>query len=365
MKKEKIIPVFFVLMGVLMLDKILPANTSANTSFNSSPAPALAQATEFQIQETNDATSGEMQNTVPQEEAATPPANAALSLSVHPPVAYVHVKPSETLKHTLIIKNQGAQPLEVSVNITDFKADGKTGQPVLQPGKIFNREANPDLNFGEPFVLQPNKNHSVNLQIDVSDIVPNKEYPLAIMINARSTTEAQGSHVAGTVVSNLIVFIGHDENNQGELAVARLELPKLTDSFTGIRFSLQAKNTGATATLIQGRTIIQNIFQQNIAEYIFYPDFVLANSSRMVRGTSLNPDILDAEGLLDPEKVETLYTQFHYKPPFMVGVYKIHFELGGEQFSQTVIAFPFSIIVLVGLGWMMHWGWKQVVSKVR
>ncbi len=305
------------------------------------------------------------QNELPPEERSSPPPNAPLSLSVHPPVAYVHVKPSEKLKHTLIVKNHGIQPLEISVNITDFKADGKTGQPVLQPGKIFNKEANPDLTFGEPFVLQPNRNHSINLQIDVNDIVPNKEYPLAIMINARSTSEAEGSHVAGTIVSNLIVFIGHDEGNQGELAVARLELPKLTDSFAGIRFKLTAKNTGATATLIQGRTIIQNIFQQTIAEYIFYPDFVLADSSRTVRGTSLNPDILDAEGLLDPEKVDTLYTQFHYKPPFMVGVYKLHFELGEQQFSKTVIALPFSVIVLAGVGWFMHWGWKQVVAKVR
>lgn len=362
MKKEKIIiPVFFVLMGFVLVDIIPPKKNFLISS------PALAQVTEFQIQDAseNNSADAEMQNSVPQEEASTPPADAALSLSVHPPVAYVHVKPSETLKHTLIIKNQGAQPLEVSVNITDFKADGKTGLPVLQPGKIFNREANPDLTFGEPFVLQPGRSHSVNLQIDVSEVIANKEYPLAIMINARSTAETQGSHVAGTVVSNLIVFIGHDENNQGELAVARLELPKLTDSFAGIRFSLQAKNTGATATLIQGRTIIQNIFQQTIAEYIFYPDFVLANSSRMVRGTSLNPDILDAEGLLDPEKVETLYTQFHYKPPFMVGIYKLHFELGSEQFSQTVIAFPFSIVVLVGLGWIMHWGWKQIIIKVK
>ncbi len=325
-----------------------------------SPNVSLAQPRMEQLE----AAQSELEEILP-DDAIDSPSDAPLSLSVHPPVAYVYVKPSEKLKHTLIVKNHGVKPLEISVNITDFKADGKTGQPALQPGRIFNREANPDLTFGEPFVLQPDRSHSINLQIDVNDVVPNKEYPLAIMINARSTAEAEGSHVAGTVVSNLIVFIGHDEENQGELAVARLELPKLTDSFAGIKFSLQAENTGATATLIQGRTIIQNIFQQNIAEYIFYPDFVLADSSRTVRGTSLNPDILDAEGLLDPKKVDTLYTQFHYKPPFMVGVYKLHFELGEQQFSKTVIALPFSVIVLAGVGWFMHWGWKQVVNKMR
>jgi len=309
-----------------------------------------------------------------QEEEIVVPSNAALSLSVHPPVAYVAVKPSEQLKHTLIVKNHGKDPLEISVNITDFKADGKTGQPVLQPGKIFNRTANPDLQFGESFVLQPGKNHSINLQIDVSEVASQKEYPLAIMVNARSlnssgninnSQEASYSQVAGTVVSNLIVYIGDNDSNQGKLGIADLNIPQLVDSFAGIRFDILAENTGSTATLIQGNASIKNIFNQTIIEYIFYPDFVLANSTRMVRGTKLNPDMLDAEGLLDPEKVDTIYTQFHYKPPFMIGLYKTHFLIGEQQLTKTVIALPFSLLVLMGLGWLMHWGWKQVIKRVR
>lgn len=309
-----------------------------------------------------------------QESQIVVPNNASLSLSVHPPVAYVAVKPSEKLKHTLVVKNHGKEPLEISVNITDFKADGKTGQPVLQPGKIFNRTANPDLQFGESFVLQPGKNHSISLQIDVNEVASEKEYPLAIMVNARSLAfgedansnqDNSSSQVAGTVVSNLIVYIGESESNQGNLQLAELKLPLLVDSFAGIRFHLLAENTGNTATLIHGSATINNIFKQTIVEYIFYPDFVLANSTRMVRGTKLNSDMLDAEGLLDPEKVDTLFTQFHYKPPFMIGLYKAHFVVGEQTQTKNVVALPFSLVVLVCLGWMMHWGWKQIVKKVR
>ena len=302
------------------------------------------------------------------------PSNAALSLSVHPPVAYVAVKPSEKLKHTLVVKNHGIHPLEISVNITDFKADGKTGKPVLQPGKVFNRTTNPSLDFGEPFVLQPGRNHSINLQIDVAEIVPEKEYPLAIMINARSaavenneisSSDSSYSQVAGTVVSNLIVYIGENEDNQGLLEIAQLNLPKVVDSFAGIKFDILARNTGKNATLVQGEANIKNIFEHSIAEYIFYPDFVLANSTRMVRGVIKDPKLFDSEGLLDPEKVDTLITQYHYKSPFMLGLYRLHIQLGEDQLEKTVIALPLSLLVLAGIGWLMHLGWKQTVRRLK
>jgi len=317
---------------------------------------------------------GAQQETAPTLNKLDIPSNAALSLSVHPPVAYVAVKPSEKLKHTLIVKNHGTHPLEISVNITDFKADGVSGQPILQPGKLFNKNANPTLDFGEPFILQPGRNHSVNMQIDVNEISPEKEYPLAIMINARSTADASSlnsetdssySQVAGTVVSNLIVYIGEKEENQGIVKIAQLNLPKLTDSFAGIKFDILAENAGKNATLIQGQATINNIFQQSIIEYIFYPDFVLANSTRMVRGVIKKPELLDSEGLINPEKVDTLITQFHYKPPFMIGLYKLHIQLGEQQLEKQVIALPFSLLMLVVLGWLMHLGWKQLVKRLK
>lgn len=297
--------------------------------------------------------------------------NDNFALSVSPPVSYLHVKPGEKLRHSLIVKNNGNRPLQISVNVTDFKADGKTGQPVLQPGKIFNREANPDLTFGEPFTLAPNRSHSINLQFDVADVIQDKEYPLAILVNAYSVDnriDNQGINIsqakaAGTVVSNLVVYIGENEENQGHLEIAQLNLPKVVDSFGGIMFDILARNNGNTATLIQGRTIIKNIFKQTISEYIFYPDFVLADSTRMVRGVEFSPEILDADGLLDPEKANNLSTQFLYKPPFMIGIYHLHFQLGQQQSNQAVIAFPFSFLIVIGVGFLMYWGYEKI--KIR
>lgn len=298
--------------------------------------------------------------------------NDNFALSVSPPVSYLYVKPGEKLRHSLIVKNNGNQPLQISVNVTDFKPDGKTGQPVLQPGKIFNREANPDLAFDEPFTLPPNRSHSINLQFDVAEVVQDKEYPLAILISAYNAdaqansgqdTNSSQARVAGTVVSNLIVYIGKEETNQGRLEIAELNLPKFVDSFEGIMFEILARNTGKTATLIQGKTVIENIFKQTINEYIFYPDFVLANSTRMVRGVELTSDILDAEGLLDPEKVNNLNTQFLYKPPFMIGMYRLHFQLGQQRLNQTVVALPFSLLIAVGVGFLMYWGYKKIKSR--
>lgn len=300
------------------------------------------------------------------------------SLSVSPPVAYLYAKPSEKLRHTLIVKNDGQSSLRISINVTDFKADGTTGQPILQPGKVFNKEINPELSFGEPFTLAPGRSHSVNLQFDVSGLATEKEYPLAVLVNATYVDPAENNSavqiinpkttkakIAGTVVSNMIVYIGQEDTNQGLLSLANINMPHLIDSFSGIKFELLAKNSGKTADVIEGRAIIKNIFKHTISEYIFYPDFVLANTTRMVRGTKSVPEIFDNEGFLNPEKVDTLTTQFFYKPPMMFGVYTIELELAEERYQETVVALPFSVLAAIGIGFLIFWTYSQIVKKIK
>jgi hypothetical protein len=293
---------------------------------------------------------------------------APLSLQVSPPVAYLHVKPQETLRHTVMLKNTGTQALQITTHMTDFKADGKTGQPVLQRGQVFNKEINPELSFGEPFILQPDENRSINLELNVSQLAAEKEYPLAILFNAKTITD-EGSksnsttQVAGTVASNLILFISESDENQGEIIPHQLKIPKLIDSFSGIKFQITAKNVGKNATPIVGRAMISNIFNQKIAEYIFYPDYVLADSTRLVRATALSPDILNSEGKLDPEKVKNLSTSLVYRPPLMFGLYNVEVQLGQQQRTVQVIAMPFSLVVVAGVGILIYVSYKKLLKE--
>ncbi len=292
---------------------------------------------------------------------------APLSLQVSPPVTYLHVKPQETLRHTVMLKNTGTQALQITTHITDFKADGKSGQPILQRGQAFNKEVNPELSFGEPFVLQPDENRSVNLELNVSQLAAEKEYPLAILFNAKSINDegsknSSTTQVAGTVVSNLILFISESDENQGEIILHQLKMPKLVDSFGGIKFEILAKNVGKNATPIVGQATISNIFNQKIAEYIFYPDYVLAGSTRLIRGTELNPDILNSEGKLDPEKVKDLSTSLIYRPPLMFGLYNVEIQLGQQQRAVQVVAAPFSLIVVAGVGVLIYVAYKKLIE---
>ncbi len=292
-----------------------------------------------------------------------------LSLSVSPPVTYLHVKPSGTLRHTVMITNTGSKTVRVTTNVTDFTSDGSSGQPILQPGRIFNKQVNPDLDFGEEFTLSPQENRSVNLALDVSQLAAQQEYHLAILFNAQNIESAAigndqqqvgKTQVAGTIASNLIVYISEDDVNQGQLVIKKLNTPSLIDSFGGVKFDILAANNGGNATPINGRATITNIFGQTINEYIFYPDYVLADSSRMVRGTRLNQNLLNEEGKLDPAKVKSLTTQFHYRPPFMFGLYNLTINLGTQTRNRYVVALPFSLIVLAGVGVLIYLGYQQL-----
>ena len=297
------------------------------------------------------------------------PPLADLSLAIDPPVTYLHVKPSEVITHTVMVTNTGSKTLTVTVNVTDFKPDGITGQPILQPGQVFNKQANPDLSFGEPFTIAPNENHSVTLQFDVAQLANQKEYPLAILFNARSIDDegnknSSGAQVAGTITSNLILFISDSDENQGRLAINRLTIPKIIDSFGGIHFSILAENNGANATPINGQVTIKNIFLQKINEYLFYPDYILASSTRLVRGTELSEGIINNEGKLDPEKIEVLTTNFVYKAPFMFGLYTVDVEVGQHQRTTSVIAIPFSLLILVGVGGLIYVGYNKIKKEL-
>lgn len=304
---------------------------------------------------------------------STPPpspfSTSALSLEISPPVAYIHIKPQDILRHRVMLKNTGTQTLFVNVSMADFKADGRTGQPVLQIGQLFNRQVSPEQNYGETIRLEPDQNKSYNLELDISQLTPEKEYPIAILFNAKTvnnSTSADGSitQVAGTLASNLILFISDSEENQGDIAIQQLNAPRLIDSFGSIKFEIVAENLGKNATPIVGQAVVYNIFNQKIAEYIFYPDYVLAKNTRLVRGTELSPEILNAEGKLDPERINDLFTNFNYKPPFMFGAYTIQVQLADQQRTVRVIALPFSIIIAAGIGLAVYFGYKKLVKKV-
>jgi hypothetical protein len=293
---------------------------------------------------------------------------APLSLAVSPPTSYLYVKPSDEIKHTITLKNTGTQTLEVKMQLTDFKPDGKTGRPLLSSGTIFDKAVNPNLEFGQPFQIKPQENRTVTLALDASKLAKEKEYPLSILFNAQSvrdeTNQASFSQVSGTVVSNLIVFISNQEENQGELIIEKFKAPRIIDSFQPIHFSLLAKNKGLNAMPVQGRALVKNFLGQTINEFIFYPDQILADSTRQVRGTELRAELLDKDNQLIPDKIENLSTEFKHQTPILFGPYRVEAQLDQDQASTYVIALPFSFIAAGLIGFLIWTGYQQLKKKM-
>jgi len=294
--------------------------------------------------------------------------NKPLSLSVSPPTAYLHLKPDESLLHTISLKNTGDQTLSVTMQLTDFKPDGVSGKPILSNGTVFDKAINPNLSFGEPFLIEPNENRSISLRLDTAKLSVEKEYPLTVLFHAKSVSngagEGSGASVAGTIASNLILFISPNEESQGELLIENVDAPIIVDSFFPIQISILAKNVGLNAMPIRGELKIKNIMNQVIDEYIFYPDRVLADSTRQIRGAPFSAQILDENQELDPEKVKNLQTKFSYKSLFLLGPYKISINLDQQQREITVIALPISLLALIIIGVLMYVSYTTLRKKI-
>jgi len=296
---------------------------------------------------------------------AVPP---AYNLSVAPPTAYVHVKPGEILTHNIELRNQGLHTLAVEMTISEFSTDGRTGKPIIGKESIFNQALKNTPGFDKPFIIKPRENRTVNLKLDISKVAEEKEYPLTILFKAKkiqATPQDQAgiTQVSGIVGSNLIIFISEDDYNKGKLIAHEIEAPKLIDSFANISFTTLAKNIGNNATQITGKATITHLLTNETKEFIFYPDMVLADNSRQVRGVSKSDAVYDENNLLDIEKMGGLKNKFSYKAPFLFGPYRLTINLDGKDTHFNIYAFPFSIIGAIFAGLLVYFLYQHLNKR--
>ncbi|MGD9128872.1 MAG: hypothetical protein PVJ09_00030 [Candidatus Woesebacteria bacterium] len=294
--------------------------------------------------------------------------NSPLNLSISPPVAYIHVKPGENLKHEILLTNQSLFDIEVSMDIRDFKTDGISGQAILGDGSIFKDLITSNLGFGQTFKLKAKATRKININVMIADSAEQKEYPLSFLFTAKKLKfdNNYSSRISGVIASNLILLISPSSDNQGELVIDEIYYQRLVDSFSQIKFNILVKNQGKNATPINGRVKIYNLFNQQIKEYVLYPDMVLAGTSREARGFLL-PDEMqtNADNLTETEKQSPLLEGFSHQSLFLFGIYTVTINLGQEVQVFKILAFPFSIILLIIIGTLVLVSYKILVRKMR
>ena len=344
----------------------------------------------------------------------------SVDLSVNPPVTYLAVKPGETQKHVITIKQNGVTPLTVTPRLVSFKADGSTGRPLLSYSSEFkhytlelpsgishtgsevietenteNSVNAPGVNTAEntqtdptrTFTLLPGEQKNVSVTFSPPQATSEKEYPLSLVFFTEPLDEPEATgvqpQVTGSIASNIVLLVGQTERDRGKLSVEKISPPFLVDSLGELEFEILAKNTGINATNASGSATITNWQGKKVAQYYFFPDMILANSTRLLRNVvdsvqtnvaALSPQ--EIEAYLEELNPESITTQFTYDPTFLIGPYTITTEIhsngqanqSGSQQSQqvsvssvTVIALPYSIIAVGAvllIGWAIFYTFK-------
>lgn len=303
----------------------------------------------------------------------------AIDLVVTPPVEYVSLKPGESLQHRVVIEQKGQIPIEVTPHLVSFESDGISNKPLLKSESDFKQfslelpipqidtsvqlplsdnttQSGPVPTKG--FVLQPGEKKTVGVTFNTLPSSLEKEYPLTLLFFAKAqeddlTINSSQTKVQGAIGSNIVLLVSNSDRNRGNITIESIQPPRIIDSLSDLHFSILAKNTGPHATQASGSAKITNWQGTEVAQFMFFPDMILANTSRLLRtaGSNDSNNIKNIEDL-DPTAVSST---FRYKPFFLLGPYTITASIENEVQSITVFALPYSIIIVLAtlvLGWV-------------
>jgi hypothetical protein len=294
-------------------------------------------------------------------------ATSKINLSISPPITYVSIKPGEKKQYEIKIENPGNTTLEVTPSLLDFETDGQTGQPVVKETGTFPyiniQNTNPSekklLDGSYTISVKPRQKINVPIIIDVPKSATQEEYYMTIFFTFKNANQEDLSdtkaRVAGTIGSNLIVLVTRNGSDKGNMIIKRITSWPTIDSFMPLKFSVLAENIGENASPASGSATITDWENNEVATFEFHPDMILKESSRQLR-----------------EK-EFLSNQFRYKKPFLFGIYKITTKIKqnslpeAEDFvtSKTIIALPFSILILPLVGILLYLGYKAILRKTK
>jgi hypothetical protein len=273
------------------------------------------------------------------------------SLIVAPAQAYLKILPGNRATHTITLENAGDETLEVIPKVLDFAADGKTGVPILL-GKTEFAYLNLTEDLYQPIILAPRGKAQLTLSFTVPSGAKNKEYPLSILFSADKLDAAQAeqgkSPITGSVVSNLVVLVSDESTATKKLTLYDAGAPQFVDSFGDITFAPVVKNEAYAATIASGSATLLDWRGKTVAHFPFYPESVLGFSTRELRSYAdeLQPRL------------------FSYKPPFLLGPYRIKFAIDNTTEEIIVFAAPFSLLAAAGMGVITYLLYTKIQKKV-
>ena len=290
--------------------------------------------------------------------AQTP--EAGLTLIVSPAQAYLKILPGNRATHTITLENSGSDTLEVTPQVQNFAADGKTGIPVLL-GKTEFTYLDLTENLSQPITLAPHSKAQLRLSFNVPPGAKNKEYPLSILFSANKQSTAplagESSLITGSLASNLVVLVSDEATPMQQLTLVRAGTPQFVDSFGSLAFSPLAKNAGYAAVIASGSATLYNWRGKQVAQFPFYPDSVLGFSTRELRSFIQTVTMANKNPTITPRL-------FVYDAPFLFGPYRLEFALATEVTQVVIWALPLSILAAGGLSVLTYLIYITLMKKL-
>ncbi len=268
-------------------------------------------------------------------------AQNAIDLAITPPTAYLKIKPGSTASHTLTIENSGDTPLTVTPQIRDFFPDGTTGIPVLQKESSFPYFDAASQNL-QPLTIEARAKAKLTLAIVVPQSAENREYPMTILFSTSRVgqqAEETQARVAASIGSNVIVLVSDDSSPPVSLSVKSVQVAKVVDTFSPIKFKPIVENKGYAAAVASGSATIRSMLGTVVYEHEIEPVVVLGNSEREVF----------------PKNEQHEQLPFVYAPLFSLGLYTVDVTLltttsdGATSVSKSVNSLALPLFVLGGL----------------
>ncbi|MDO5561370.1 MAG: hypothetical protein Q4G02_01170 [bacterium] len=281
----------------------------------------------------------------------------AAGLTVSPANNYIQLNGGERQLLLYNLKNETTQDFEVTLDASSFAA-GVNGEPQLQAELAFPYFSLAEASSETNIILPAGANRDFTVIVEPPFGVINQEYPLTLFFQLTPVnSETNKSTVITNLGTNLIVLVSESNLDKSRLSVKDFSWPKIVDSFLPAPIKVLIENQGGNAALLYGKIILQRRSGKVVTEREFYPDLVLAQSTRQARWKLP----ADAQGTI------SLSDQFDL-PQFLFGSYQIKIELASlhpNSLEQTTtvmanfFALPYRLLLTVILVIVIVWLFKR------
>jgi len=285
------------------------------------------------------------------------------TLTLTPATAFVLAPVGEVVEHTITIKNDSQNTIQVRPKVVDFKSDGKSGIPILQDNTIFSYftpKTNSELS--SPITLYANQSYNLLLEIEVPPDSVTQEYPLTILFESENSSEvdalSSGSSITQIIGSNLIILVANGTISSSRITNGAIESFKIIDSLQSWKFSILLENDSQSAALASGSAVISNVFNEVVSRQEINSDVVLSKGKRYAR-----------HKLATNEQLTNV--TFSYDEPFLLGPYTVALEILQDDGSvqvvsqKTVLALPMSVFGLVIIISVFSWFRQKKYNKEK